>query len=261
MLLALIDGDILLHEVSNKIRTEVLDNGGEIIYAEADFGRGLSLISEYIDSVLKETDTDVFNIILSDLDREANFRRRVYPPYKSNRSTRPLGFSKLRHHLEENFPSQWIPTLEADDIQGIMATNPNGVKNLDCVVVSLDKDMMTIPGSHFNPTKPELGVHTVSPVEADYNFFTQVLVGDRTDGYPGCPGIGEVGAKRLLGGIVTDDLPAFRAECWSKIVTAYEKAKLTEEDALAQARCARILRAEDFDFDLKAPKLWKPEAL
>ena len=42
-MLALIDGDILLHEITNKIRTEVLDNNSEIIYAEADFARGMDL--------------------------------------------------------------------------------------------------------------------------------------------------------------------------------------------------------------------------
>jgi len=45
---------------------------------------------------------------------------------------------------------------------------------------------------------------------------------------------------------------------WSAVVDAYESKGLTEEDAVMQARMARILRAEDWDFGKKAPRLWCP---
>ena len=48
------------------------------------------------------------------------------------------------------------------------------------------------------------------------------------------------------------------AALWAVVLAAYEKAGLTEADALAQARVARILRASDYDFKQKKVKLWNP---
>jgi hypothetical protein len=44
---------------------------------------------------------------------------------------------------------------------------------------------------------------------------------------------------------------------WDTVVEAYEKAGLTEDDALVTARLARILRAEDYDG--VNIKLWEPK--
>ena len=82
----------------------------------------------------------------------------------------------------------------------------------------------------------------------------QVLTGDATDGYPGLPGLGPVGAEKvLLGRDLLDEL-----KCWEAIVAAYVKKGLTEADALVQARMARILRAEDYSA-YKGVKLWEPK--
>ena len=70
-------------------------------------------------------------------------------------------------------------------------------ENKDCIIASIDKDFGTIPGSHFNWSK-DIGVTSVDEKEADYNFYLQVLTGDATDGYAGCPGIGPKRAERLL---------------------------------------------------------------
>ena len=84
--------------------------------------------------------------------------------------------------------------------------------------------------------------------EADRWHLAQTLIGDPTDNYKGCPKIGAVGAKKILD-----------KDCsWAAVVAAYEKAGLSEEDALAQARVARILRFEDVDEDMN-PILWTPK--
>jgi DNA polymerase-1 len=70
----------------------------------------------------------------------------------------------------------------------------------------------------------------------------QTLVGDTSDGYPGCPGIGPVKAEKVLG------MPPN----WQDVVGAYRAAKLTEADALVQARVARILRYGE------TPGTWTP---
>ena len=73
-------------------------------------------------------------------------------------------------------------------------------------------------------------------------------MGDATDGYSGCPKIGKVTASRLL-----------NKECsWATVVAAYEKAGLSEDVALENARMARILLYEDWDAKEKRVKLWTP---
>jgi len=79
------------------------------------------------------------------------------------------------------------------------------------------------------------------------------LTGDATDGYPGCPGVGPKKATAILGSCA----PSL-ACMWAGVRQAYESKGLIEEDAVEQARMARILRAEDWDFQKKAPRLWCP---
>ena len=88
----------------------------------------------------------------------------------------------------------------------------------------------------------------ITEKEADYWHFFQTLTGDTIDGYSGCPGIGAVNAKRIL-----DEDPS-----WESVVKTFNKKGFTEEDALVQARCARILRASDYNFDTEEVILWTP---
>ena len=80
-------------------------------------------------------------------------------------------------------------------------------------------------------------------------FFTQVLTGDAVDNYKGCPKVGPVKAQQILhkASLNITDLTLRNVAIWEAIVATFEKAGLTEDDALIQARCARILRYEDLD--------------
>ena len=75
----------------------------------------------------------------------------------------------------------------------------------------------------------------------------QTLVGDSTDNYKGCPGIGPKKASAML-----DIDPS-----WDTVAGAFQKAGLTEAEALVQAQVAKILRHEDYNFDLEEVILWK----
>jgi DNA polymerase-1 len=81
----------------------------------------------------------------------------------------------------------------------------------------------------------------------------QVITGDATDGYPGCPG---VGPKSKFVAALHEETTALGM--WAHVISAYETKGLTAKDAVLQARMARILRAEDWDFQKKAPRLWCP---
>ncbi len=120
------------------------------------------------------------------------------------------------------------------------------------VIVSEDKDMQTIPGFLFNPAK-DRAIRKVSEVEANRFFFEQVIVGDSTDGYPGCRGVGPKSkfVKELQ--IATD-----ARSMWETVKAAYASKGFTEADAIVQARCARILRASDWNFQERKVRLWTP---
>lgn len=190
---------------------------------------------------------------------EVNFRRKLYDPYKRNREgkPRPVALKSLRQVvIESEDPTRVYERscLEADDCLGILATHKAFKSDRQKIVVSIDKDLKSIPGLFFNIGHPEEGVQTISNEDADRWHMTQTLIGDAADGYPGCPGIGPKKAEKMLaeGGLTTV------AEMWPVVVEAYEKAGLSEAAALTQARVARILRAEDYNFKFKEVKLWKP---
>jgi len=96
-------------------------------------------------------------------------------------------------------------------------------------------------------------VKEVTEDEADYWHMMQTLTGDTADGYPGCPGIGEKTAAKLL-----DEHYGDLSAMWEAVLEAYEKKKLSPEVALVQAQIARICRRNDYDFKKKEVILWTP---
>lgn len=218
-------------------------------------------------------------IVCLSVPSDEGFRKKLYPPYKASRAgiERPELLMPLKAHLAEAYPSYIRPTLEADDVMGILSTHPTLVPGKK-IIVSEDKDMKTIPGWLWNPSKDKKP-WLVSEAEADYWHMYQTLIGDATDGYPGCPNVGPKTAEQCLremlkpvpvhrelsrgprkGQIETKWSLGEAEDYWDIVLAHYAKAGLTEEDALVQARCARILRHTDYDFKNKEVKLWTPKS-
>lgn len=172
-----------------------------------------------------------------------NYRYAIYPGYKSGRRKyrRPAGLAALRAWAFESWPSITLPGVEGDDVLGVLAEPGD-------VIVSKDKDLLTIPGCHL---KGE-GLIDVSEKQADWNFFCQVLTGDTTDCYPGCKGVGPVAAGKILADLEDP------VDLWKATLEAYHKAKHTTEFAIQMARCARILRPGEYDHKKCQPILWEP---
>ena len=172
------------------------------------------------------------------------FRHNILESYKGTRkaSQKPMGYHSLVEYLKDKYSYLQVPMLEADDTLGILATNGEYSRN---IIVSVDKDMLTIPCEYYNMDK-EI-TETVDTKLADYMHLYQTLVGDSTDNYKGCPGVGPKKAADIL-----------KIPSWSRVVTAFEKAGLTSDDALVQARVARILRANEYNFETGEVILWEP---
>lgn len=261
----LIDADIVAFKIASTAQKtfKFEDENGEVIEAvsvddwEETAPRLDALMAEY----LVTTKADDLIICLS-CPTEEGWRIGIYPEYKANRdySKRPVYLSACKDYLAEKYRSYRKPTMEADDIMGILSTHPTLVPGKR-IIVSEDKDMQTIPGWLWNPakdTKPRL----IDEHHANYFHLYQALIGDTTDGYKGCPGIGPKKAEPILEAHCheTKHDSGFDVEgAWESIVATYEKKGLTEEDALLQARLARICRAGDYDFKKGEVKLWKPQ--
>ena len=253
---ALIDGDILLYRSAYRAEIEV-EFEDEVIL-KSDLKHARNSLTEDTAQIVNAVGAHRAIICLSDMQH--NFRKDIYHPYKLNRAAagkrKPTGYKALRRWYEENYTTICKPGLEADDVMGILATKPTK-KPARIVVCSIDKDLLTIPGHVYNWNHPEDGVEEVTLWEADYNFYYQILVGDSTDNYPGCPGVGPVKAKKLLDEIIL----MCEADLWETVTKAFTDAGQTIDDALVQARCARILRACDYDFEKEEVIPWSPNVL
>tara|TARA_Y100001937_G_scaffold128266_1_gene203641 strand:- start:92 stop:832 length:741 start_codon:yes stop_codon:yes gene_type:complete len=239
----LIDGDILLYGESAAVEME-FDWGDDWWTLHGDAREAKERVDVWIANIkelLSATD-----VVLT-LTGHKNWRKDVLPSYKANRKgkRKPVVYQELKRYVMDTYKCSVFDSLEADDVMGILQTDPN--KDSETIIVSEDKDMMTVPGKLYRPIRPEEGVQYISPEEADRNHLMQSLMGDSTDGYLGCPGVGPKTAEKIL----TENE-------WSLVVAAYEKAGLTEADAIVQARVARILRYEEFNQKKEEVLLWNP---
>ena len=143
------------------------------------------------------------------------FRHEAYPEYKANRSAAPELVKAALEPLQEilaafNIPVVMIPGFEADDVIGSMATQWEN-QDTQIYMVTPDKDygqLITTNIFQYKPGKAggEVEVIGKEQVCANYGICEPQQVidiltiwGDSSDNVPGIRGIGEVGAKKLIG--------------------------------------------------------------
>ena len=241
-----VDGDIFLWECGLSVETSI-HWGDDMWTLHADAQEARLRLDIALASLREKTNAATMVVALSG---DENWRKSVLPTYKYHRkkSRKPVVFFALKEYVRETYRTFEYPQLEADDVCGMLMGRKLWRTRFDRVLVSTDKDLLQIPGLHYNPNKPEEGITEVSEEDGDYNHLFQALTGDLVDGYSGCPGVGPKTAQKILGS----------NPCWAKVLDAYRKAGLTEEDALVQARVARILRESDFDYNNEEVILWEP---
>lgn len=238
----LIDGDVLAFAIAAGCEVNIRWDDG-IWSTQLDENEAVRVADARIKEWRSILKADSVLIAFSD---SRNWRKDLYPAYKSNRKgNKPLGYAPVKDYLIETYPSKVLATCEADDVLGLEATKGKRQRQ---IIVSIDKDLKTIPGLLWNPDHPELGIQEISKEQADYNHLTQALTGDTTDGYPGCPGIGPKTAVKILCG----------PNPWKEVVRSYQEAGLSEDVALVQARVARILRWGEYDEKKGQVRLWSP---
>ena len=141
------------------------------------------------------------------------FRHEAYEEYKAQRESTPEDIKKSVPIIKEIIKAYRIPILEvesyeADDVIGTLATQA-GKKQIPTYMLTSDKDYGQLVTDNIFMYRPKhKGGYEVLGIEEIKNKFkienpTQVidilaLMGDASDNIPGCPGIGEVRAQRLI---------------------------------------------------------------
>ena len=236
----LIDCDYVAYKAAQATE-ECIDFGEDVIIAQSDFKETLKVFERELRKIKTAMMEDELVLYFSS---PRNFRKEIFPDYKGHRNRRkPLGYKRLVNHCRDNYNTVIRDKLEADDSLGIDATR---YASTDNIIVSPDKDMRQIPGTLWDMTND---VVEITKEDGDKWHLIQSLAGDPTDGYSGCPGIGVKRASDILNKHKTP---------WSAVCKAYEDKGLSDDDALMNARLAKILQHEDYDYDKQQPILWSP---
>ena len=240
----LIDADVLAFEAS-VIAEESIEWKEEMWTVHADMALAKARVINRVEEFKEKLQANDVVMCLSD---RANYRRILNPDYKSNRSKSrlPIILKQVKKWILEEMDGQLWPNLEADDVISILATD----KKMDeeTIIVSIDKDFKSVPGIYYDFNKDE--THHVSQEDADRYHLIQTIMGDATDGYKGVPRVGPIGAENLL---------EKDGYTWETVTACYEKAGLTEQDALMNAWMARLLQADNYCFRTNTiKKLWTP---
>lgn len=141
------------------------------------------------------------------------FRHEAYEQYKAQREETPEDIRKSIPYIKNiieayNIPILEVPRYEADDVIGTIAKQA-AQSGFDVFMMTPDKDYGQLVSDHIFMYRPRFGgdyeVMGVSEVLNKYGLSSveQVidllgLMGDSSDNIPGCPGVGEKTAQKLL---------------------------------------------------------------
>jgi 5'-3' exonuclease len=181
-MIALLDADLLAYRVACTV-----PNPDEFWIAKAR-------LKQSIQECLNDVNASEYIAFISG-DKETNFRYKIYPDYKANRKdqVRPVHLEPLKEYLVKEWGAVVTEGYEADDGIGIALT-----QHPDAIVCSIDKDLLQLPGKHWNWVKEEFS--EVTEWEGLQRFYAHVLQGDASDNCKGVKGIGRVKSWKNVSG-------------------------------------------------------------
>lgn len=142
------------------------------------------------------------------------FRHEMYPEYKAQREACPEDIKKSVPIIKQILHAMNIPVLEmagyeADDVIGTLAKKAGEMGNIDTFMITPDKDYGQLVEENVRMYRPRFGggYEIMGPKEVMEKYYIssplQVidllgLMGDASDNIPGCPGVGEKTAIKLI---------------------------------------------------------------
>ena len=141
------------------------------------------------------------------------FRSEAFPAYKAQRDATPEDIHAAVPIIKDILRAYRIPVLqvdgyEADDVIGTLAKKADSI-GVKCYMLTPDKDYGQLVTEHANIYRPRHGggYEVMGPKEVceKYGITTPLqvidllaLMGDSADNFPGCPGVGETTAAKLI---------------------------------------------------------------
>ncbi|MGN0225168.1 MAG: DNA polymerase I [Prevotella sp.] len=146
-------------------------------------------------------------------DHGKTFRHDAYPEYKAQREETPEDIRKSVPVIKDLLKAMNIPILqvegfEADDIIGTLASKA-GQQGIETYMLTPDKDYGQLIADNIYMYKPRHGggydIIGKEQITEKYGISYPIqiidllaLMGDSSDNYPGCPGVGEKTAVKLI---------------------------------------------------------------
>lgn len=211
------DGECYVATDSRQRAQELIDNSDylkDCIPKRTAEALPFSLCIKYFNAdlaqIMKNTGAREYIMFLTHEDDYLNPRYQVAVthPYKGNRKDghTPIHKEAMYHHMIKA-GAEVVTGMEADDAMGFSTYNdPDGI------CVTIDKDLLMIPGKHYNistsaitdvtdPGHLEIIQHSYGKKLVGYGFkwfCAQMLMGDPVDNIKGIKGIGDVKAFKIM---------------------------------------------------------------
>ena len=205
-------------------------------------------------------------------DHGKTFRHEAFPAYKAQREETPEDIRASVPIIKDILEAYHIPVLqadgfEADDVIGTLATAA-GREGIETYMLTPDKDYGQLVGGNVYIYRPRHGggYDTLgeSEVTQKYGIATTAqvidllaLMGDSADNFPGCPGVGEKTAAKLItqfGSI--DNMLAHTDEIKGKL---REKVEGAVDDIRMSQFLATIRTDVPIALDLEKMKMTSPD--
>ena len=204
-------------------------------------------------------------------DHGLTFRNEAFPAYKAQREATPEDIKKAVPIIKQILEAYHIPSLqvdgfEADDVIGTLAMK-SGKKGIDTYMLTPDKDYGQLVRENIFMYRPRHGggYETLGEKEIcdKYNITTPLqvidllaLMGDSADNFPGCPGVGEKTASKLINqfGSIEELLKRtseIKGKLREKVENAIEDIKMSQFLATIRTDVSIELNLEDLK--LKQP--------
>jgi len=206
-------------------------------------------------------------------DHGLTFRNEAFPQYKAQREETPEDIKRSVPIIKDILTAYHIPVLqvdgfEADDVIGTLALKA-GQQGIDTYMLTPDKDYAQLVRSNVYMYRPRHGggYETMGPEEVNqkYNISSPLqvidllaLMGDSADNFPGCPGVGEKTASKLINEFGTvEQLLENTAQLKGKM---REKVEAAVEDIKMSKFLATIRTDVPVELDLEQLQLKEPDA-
>lgn len=205
-------------------------------------------------------------------DHGKTFRHEAYPPYKAQREETPEDIKLSVPYIKEILQAMRIPVLqadgfEADDVIGTLATKA-GQAGVETYMLTPDKDYGQLIAPNVFMFKPRHGGGYdkigESEIKEKYGIDSAhkvidllALMGDSADNYPGCPGVGEKTAVKLINEFGScEELLAHADRLKGKMREKVEKAK----DDIKMSKFLATIRTDvPIELNLDALKMTEPD--